>query len=65
MIKSCESIQNVLDVCKQEDLLQKLKECNYELETVQKALNDYLERKRERFARFYFLSNDELLQILS
>lgn len=56
---------SALTVIEYEDLGPILKAANEKLERVQKGLNDYLESKRALFPRFYFLSNEELLEILS
>ena len=55
----------VLTICTEEGLLQQLRDNNKAIDEIQKRLEDYLETKRVAFPRFYFLSNDELLSILS
>ena len=45
-------------------LLELLNEMNRKLEMIQRSLDMYLETKRQHFPRFYFISNDDLLEIL-
>ncbi|XP_053977121.1 dynein axonemal heavy chain 2 [Hylaeus volcanicus] len=46
-------------------LLEVLNKINGNLESMQRALEQYLETKRNVFPRFYFISNDDLLEILA
>ncbi|CAM9640348.1 unnamed protein product, partial [Ectocarpus fasciculatus] len=64
-ISSAKSNSKVIDFCNSPKLLERFKEGAQLLDEVQKGLSDYLETKRSVFARLYFLSNDELLSILS
>lgn len=45
-------------------LLEELNDMNSKLEDIQRSLDMYLETKRQIFPRFYFISNDDLLEIL-
>jgi len=56
--------RNALVACSVPGYLSELEGMDVKLEQIQKALDQYLENKRQQFPRFYFLSNDDLLEIL-
>jgi dynein heavy chain len=55
----------VVEACTADGRDELLQGFNSEIETCEKALNDYLEAKKKIFPRFYFVSNQALLDILS
>ncbi|XP_054992649.1 dynein axonemal heavy chain 1 [Sorex araneus] len=65
IMKNVYENREVINVCSDQRLLDSLRDCNKLLDMVQKGLSEYLETKRSAFPRFYFLSDDELLEILS
>ena len=65
MTKTSKSPNAMRTVKQNANLLEVLRTNNDILDDIQKKLEDYLENKRAAFPRFYFLSNDELLEILA
>lgn len=64
-MKSTYVDRRVIQATDYPDLLKILRTSLQELEGVQKGLNTFLEKKRIFLPRFFFLSNDEILEILS
>lgn len=57
--------KKVIACCLNDMLKDFLPDLNRKLEDCQKMLEAYLEGKRKKFPRFYFVSNPTLLKILS
>lgn len=55
----------VMQMTSAEGFLEELISANEMLDEIKSGVNAYLERKRLYFPRFFFLSNNEMLQILS
>lgn len=64
-MEGVEQEKAIMDLQEKEGIRDHFKEANKKLDVIQKKLNDYLEQKRLVFARFFFLANEDLLQILA
>ncbi|XP_056131285.1 dynein axonemal heavy chain 12 [Lampris incognitus] len=65
VMRHCVKDPKILPATSLPGLLEQLQDSNSLLDNIMKGLNAYLEKKRLFFPRFFFLSNDEMLEILS
>ena len=64
LLNQVHSTKCIVPFCSQKGLVEKLERILQKLQSSQKALSSYLEDKRNSFSRFFFLGDDDLLEIL-
>ncbi|XP_044742040.1 dynein axonemal heavy chain 12 [Chrysoperla carnea] len=64
-MQAVERDPHVLEIASSPGLLEAFTECLKMLDKINEGVTVYLEKKRLYFPRFFFLSNDEMLEILS
>eukprot|EP00057_Strongylocentrotus_purpuratus_P006394 XP_011660868.1 PREDICTED: dynein beta chain, flagellar outer arm [Strongylocentrotus purpuratus] len=63
-MRASEKNPNVLQCCQRKSILGLLEKMNSNLEICRRSLLQHLERRRQRFPRFYFLSMEDVLHIV-
>lgn len=64
LMKQVNKEPKVLEILKITNLEKTLVNFTTQLEHIQKALGEYLEKQRQNFARFYFVGDEDLLEII-
>ena len=64
LMKQVNKEPKVLEILKIANLEKTLQNFTTQLEHIKKALNEYLEKQRQNFARFYFVGDEDLLEII-
>ncbi|XP_022099208.1 dynein beta chain, ciliary-like [Acanthaster planci] len=64
LMRATEKNPNVLQCCQRRGILNILEKMNNNLELCRRSLIQYLEKRRQRFPRFYFLSMEDVLHIV-
>ena len=65
LLKEAWETKNVKAACNKEGLIPTLEDITVKQDMCKKSLNEFLDSKRMQFARFYFVSEADLLDILS